>query len=157
MTPISPLSWPLFWKKASAGERFLRDVPFIGLNARTRRFLRRQLLNRPQTCSGLWAPPLRNLAAEIAALIRDENRWPNACFIPEDPCAILLWDSTTEMRCESILLALRERYGLDISVTRGIENLLFGELVSRLAEAKRNNDKSGESERGRSQSPDASL
>lgn len=136
MNPISPLSWPRFWSEASAGERFLRDLPFIGLNARTRRFLRRQLLNRPESCSGLWAPPLRDLAAEIATLIGDENRWPNARFIPEDPCAILLWDTTTQMRCESILLALTERYGLDTSVTRGIEDLLFGELVSRVAETR---------------------
>lgn len=134
---MSPLSWPEFWVKAGRLQRFLRDCPLCGIDARARRILSEQLISRPDSYRQLWPTEVHNLADEVSEVIQTENRWPNKKFIPADPCAILFWDPTLEMRIEGIMLTLSHRYGVSVDLFADLARLTFGELILLLSAARK--------------------
>ncbi len=94
MLCTKPLRWPdIFLKRTPLGS-FFADVPGIGLYARTYRHVCRQLRERSASVLKAWGddPVIHRCLSCVSPVVMKYFRWPNAIFMPDDPCAILFWD-----------------------------------------------------------------
>jgi hypothetical protein len=132
-----PLCWPDMFLKASLPKTFLRDIPVVGLHARTYRHICRQLRERSASDLKGWGddPVIYRCLCCVSPVVMKYFRWPNPLFIPDDPCAILLWDprildpgsgEDTTHTLEK-LLALPQYFLWD-----DFESLVYLELIRRI-------------------------
>ena len=110
-----PLTWPE--KSASRGpvRRFFEGFPWVTQVARTRRDLRRQLNRRsPSEVLEAWGedPDTIKCLAYVASVIDKWMEWGSILFIPSDPCEILFWDTTTELRAEGAMQEIEKGFSL---------------------------------------------
>ena len=129
---IQPLYWPDRWIRRSRWQDFLRDVPLVGLNAWTHRHICQQLRGRSEVALALWPhrPPHVSL---LSAMIQEYMLWPNAFFIPDDPCQILLWDTTLELRAVEAMLKMEDDFQIPRDVMEHIVDMTYGQLVDAVA------------------------
>ena len=90
---IAPLQWPEFYHRATKVQRFLADMPIVGMYFRIRKVFRRELKNRTYNALDSWEnnPGKLKCISIVSPLIKDYFHWPNCYFIPDDPCEILFW------------------------------------------------------------------
>lgn len=67
------------------------------------------------------------------------RNWPTDCFIPEDPCRLLLY-STDGLDTVELLLALEHHHGLDFGLEEESWNLLLGDLVDLILKKSKRRD-----------------
>jgi hypothetical protein len=110
--PTEALAWPDWFLSPGILGRFLIDLPFVGVAARLRRHVSRTLSNRPATCLDLF--------------------WPNQLYIPHDPCGLLFFDPSIEMRNVEANLVLQDTYSLPEGFLDGLPEWSYGELLDRI-------------------------
>ena len=132
-----PLRWPEDWISPGPVRRVFRSVPVIGLDAKTRRKLLRQIRRRSPRVLDAWGddPALLKLVAYVASVASKWLGWDSILFVPSDPWAILFWDTTTDMRTEGALLELERRLHLPRRyLFRLPDDLTFGEFIQKILE-----------------------
>ncbi len=143
MTETQRLSWPPGFADRSQVKRFFQDMPIIGINKRAHRHICAQLDSRCAACLRAWGddPEVLRLLLVVAPLVREYMRWPSAHFMPDDPCDILFFDPTMELRSAEAMMSIGDALNLNDSVSEGLfkgfETMSFGELLGRLAQALR--------------------
>lgn len=139
MTDISPLYWPRVCKEPTWIQRFLRGIPILGIDSVARRHICAQLALRDRSCLQLW-PDNSELITTISFVfskIQEWFRWPNDFYMPEDPCEILFWDSSLELRVEGALLELASRLHIPIDLLAEWMNGSLGDFVNRILDFRR--------------------
>lgn len=140
-----PLKWPRNLERQSHSEikRFFAEIPIIGINARLRRHVRKQILKREGSIdiSDYWSRShcRQKIAEEMSRLIADHCGWPSHKFIPEDPCEILLFYGADGLQPVSAILDIQQRFRLPNDIINNIYSFTLGELVEEIMK-----DKAGE-------------
>ena len=95
-----PLRWPDRLARPNAFSRLLWGVPFLGPDARAYSSFRKQVGSRSPSCLSEWRNDTRLLEIrdEIAKILVREMEWPSPFFLPEDPCSILFFDPTVDIK-----------------------------------------------------------
>jgi hypothetical protein len=81
----------------------------------------------------LWPEDLVITAKEIAGVVEEYFRWPNPYYIPDDPCEVLFWDPTMEMRFEEASLVLSDKFGFPEDRAEELREGTFGALIERVS------------------------
>jgi hypothetical protein len=129
---MEALSWPKHSQRPGPLAHFCQDFPLFGLNSKTRRALRRQQARRPKHLpSAVWGPDAdrARIALEVSELVRRHCSWPNASFIPEDPCEIVISDSCDGFQSLCALMELSKRSGISTEELQGAAGATFGSFV----------------------------
>jgi hypothetical protein len=132
--PTEALAWPDWFLSPGILGRFLIDLPFVGVAARLRRHVSRTLSNRPATCLDLWGrdPYRLSVRDTVSSLIQEYFFWPNQLYIPHDPCGLLFFDPSIEMRNVEANLVLQDTYSLPEGFLDGLPEWSYGELLDRI-------------------------
>jgi len=133
MSNLSPLMWPKNLENPSRFSLFFREIPILGLISKRRRAVARQLRQRDRLATlEAWGASagISEIASEVAELARRYCNWPNANFIPGDPCRIIFSDSTEGLESVSALLALGKRFGLPQDQLLCLREATLGKLVA---------------------------
>ena len=99
-----------------------------------RKHLCKQLKSRNEGVLDEWPHDTRELAIKMAGMIQEYLEWPNAFFVPRDPCDILLWDTTSELRIEELFMCFKDMsFDLDIDF---VLSLNLGQFIEELRRVK---------------------
>lgn len=125
-------------------------MPFIGIDKRAFRSIKQQLAQRSISELSNWGQESARLQVRdtLTSLLREYLRWPNDRFIPEDPCAILVFDPTTELRAVEARRVIEDKFRLPIGFLDELNNWSFGELVDQIAGFIHNDQRASADERG---------
>lgn len=118
MSAFSPLTWPPNFDRASRTERFLRDVPLVGLNSRVRKNIQSQMEARlGSDYAAVWQPFEVDLSVRdrVSEMICASFQWPNPFYSPADPCEILLWDCSGVMTNVRFLIELEACFNIELT------------------------------------------
>lgn len=130
---MRPLNFPKYWLEPTSIQRILRGLPLIGVDRRAYRSICAQLLSRSPSVWCLWPEDLVITAKEIAGVVEEYFRWPNPYYIPDDPCEVLFWDPTMEMRFEEASLVLSDKFGFPEDRAEELREGTFGALIERVS------------------------
>ncbi len=128
---ISPLRWPEWYLNASHTQRFLADVPLIGLYSRVYRYIYSELAQRSHQAVELWGEntPRNRCACIVSPIIQEYGEWPNCFFVPDDPCALLFWDTSMELRSAEALYRIHGILEMPADVTEYNDRTTYGEFI----------------------------
>jgi hypothetical protein len=134
MNIMEPLHWPDSWINASKGAHFLGDIPFFGLRARTLRNINQQLMRRSINVFELWGDNIDTYKCLccVSPIVKEYFFWRNTLFIPDDPCEILFWDPSTELRFGTALSMLGDLFSFPKTFWDDLGELKYGELINRI-------------------------
>ena len=123
-----PLRWPDHLKNASSLARLLFGIPLLGRDMRAYRRFREQVRQRPATCCLEWDadPAVCKVRDQICHVLVEDMDWPLPNFVPDDPCAILFFDPTIDIKAGTAMDKVRKICGCDDGVILG---MTIGKLV----------------------------
>jgi len=81
----------------------------------------------------LFATTLMEDAPRFFNLHRFRYYLPNPYYIPDDPCEVLFWDPTMEMRFEEASLVLSDKFGFPENRAEELREGTFGALIERVS------------------------
>lgn len=130
-----PLNWPDIWINQSLWGELSVGLPLVGLDKRVLRILHRQLSIRPSEALALWKndPALMECRDRVSSLLQEYFYWPNNHFIPDDPCEILFWDPSSELRLAEAITVLTDAYPDKEDLLVGLQKMKYGQFVEALA------------------------
>lgn len=133
---VDPLVWPRSMRSPTDLQKLLMGFPFFGPDRRVYRDFRRQVAARPETCRDLWKrdEATRQARDRLFAILRDEMGWKATRFVPEDPCDIVFFDPSMDLKDVCAFLRIDERFGRTPDASR-LMRMNAGELVDELAAA----------------------
>lgn len=122
----------------SAWQRFAIGTPFIGPEVRLIREIREQLEQRTVDCTTVWDERFTAreaaIARKVSEIIRKQNSWPNAYYIPEDSVVLLLVSPSPEDAIAEIEATYSFKWHtLPSPLAFAEESANLGELVSVIA------------------------
>jgi hypothetical protein len=128
--PVDALRWPRSMSSPTDLQKVLMGFPFFGPDRRAYREFRRQVAARPETCLDLWKQDeaTRQARDRLFKLLREEMDWEVPRFVPEDPCQILFFDPSMNLRSGCAMLRIEELLGREIDMDRLIK-MTLGDLV----------------------------
>lgn len=128
---IAPLQWPEKWTQQTNVQKALKGLPFLGLDRQVKRELNRELEARPEECLSLWGtiPDIIRIRDIVSPVLQEYFFWPNLRFIPGDPCQILFWDQTNQMRDAEALAVLSDRLNTAVNAFDNLQFQTYQELI----------------------------
>jgi hypothetical protein len=84
------------------------------------------------------------MASVVGSIIQEHLGWPNAHFMPDDPCALLLASSASGLQDVCAILAICNRYGITPEELGSVNELQFEGLINRIRELSQKAEGSGE-------------
>ena len=135
---VDALAWPPSMRSPTDLQKVLMGFPFFGPDHRAYREFRRQVAARPDTCLSLWKQEADVLQARdrLFNILLDEMEWGIARFVPTDPCDILLFDPSLDLKSVSAINRIEELLGREIEVDLLIK-MTLGDLVDDVVTAGR--------------------
>lgn len=130
---VEPLKWPEYWVHPTRVQRLLIGVPIIGIDKRARTDIRKQLSTRSAQVFQAWPSPVSPVYQQLSDVLMRELDWPNPFFIPADPCEILFWDPSFEMRCETVMHWIETQFG-SAAFPDNYLQLSYGNLVQHITQ-----------------------
>ena len=137
---IKPLSWRKDLEKPTGMSRFFQDMPLFGAVRRRRRAVHRQIATRNAAeCASLWddKPEEKAIAIKVAEIAQAYLGWPNANFIPTDPCEIIFSPAWDGLEVVCVLMEIGDQFHLDGEDLLQAINSTFGHLVEYIGDSVR--------------------
>jgi len=134
---IEPLVLPDRYRSPNRMQRFLRDVPILGLWAQMRRHLCSVLRKRTKEALSEWSSSVdvHRCLCIVSPLVQEYFRWPNSYFVPNDPCEYLLWDiSWTGLLDSEFMAVLTTKLSLPDDFFDGCDSMTYGQLIHKIVE-----------------------
>jgi hypothetical protein len=132
-----PLRWPECRYRPSLWQRFQRFWT-LGSDYPTWNALRKQQAKRTRDCLDAWPQDkaIVQVRDKLSSIIAECLGWPNPYFLPTDPCEILMWDTTPDLRIEEATILIEREFPLrEEELWDRIAAITFGEFVQRLTAA----------------------
>lgn len=131
---IAPLQWPAWYLNANQSQRFLADIPFVGLYARVRRYVRREIANRSYRTMELWGTDIRRnrCVCIVSSIVMECLNWPNSFFVPDDLCELLFWDRSPELLSVEALCRIEKMLELPANIATPAAKLTYGDFIDRI-------------------------
>lgn len=128
---IPPLRWPEWYLNASQTQRFLADVPFVGLYARVRRYVWKELAKRSYRSIEQWGGSIRRhrCVCVVSPIVMEHLRWPNSFFVPNDLCELLFWDPGPDLLSVEALCCIEKSLELPAGVAELRDGMTYGEFI----------------------------
>lgn len=140
MTTNSNMSMkPLFWNSEEGRiPSFFKDFPYFGEISRRRRAIASQLHNREWGCDvSFWKDANeKHIAVDLGEIIRRHCGWPNSCFLPDDPCDLLLTGSVDGLQGTCALLEISKKYHINDDDIEMLASSSFGDIVKYVSQHK---------------------
>lgn len=131
---ITPLRWPAWYLDASQTQRFLADIPFLGLYARVRRQIRGEIAKRSYRTIELWGTDIRRnrCVCIVSPIVMDCLNWPNSFFVPDDLCELLFWDRSPELLSVEAIYRIEKTLDLPADIARLGAEATYGDFIDRI-------------------------
>ena len=140
-----PLKWNIDWENMTFKERFLLGAPFIATEDKAYKDIAAQLKERDDSYLSEWdkySPDIKKLAIDLLNRIKNENIWPSAIFLPDDPADIPLgvhFDFTDKLDFYPIAYSIVEKdlkIKMDTDFWNGLHKMTFGQAIEKLYKKK---------------------
>ena len=134
MKKTEPLEWPNELRNTTGVRKVFTGLPIIGPDKAAKAKLDRQLSDREPLPVEVWSDERKHaIFKTIAQIIQEHCRWPNSNFVPEDPCEILFWNPSGDLRDVEAVLQILDHFRLPETLVDELRNMTLGDLVDRVA------------------------
>ena len=135
--PCDPLRWPPYFNPEPGTIACLEALPLIGSAWRTKRFLIAQVSARPWSCLNLWGsdPSVLRTLYVASCCVYTNYAWPSTCFIPDDPCDIIMWDPGPNLTFVVWWREIVAKFGLANDSYWDVSGRSYGEFIQWLSKA----------------------
>jgi len=125
-----PLQWPEGLRQPKKIVRVFYGMPLIGPDIRAYRRFRRQVAHRSPECLREWDDQNVGQACRNAIfdVLVEDMEWPKPLFLPSDPCSILFYDPTIDVKLGVALSKVESMVGRTINSAE-LGQMLLGDLV----------------------------
>jgi len=65
----------------------------------------------------------------VIEIVLEYFSWPTGLFIPQDPCDIVFWDISMELRCSEALMVISDRFKINDIEEIPIREKTFEEFI----------------------------
>ena len=121
-------------------QRFLIGTPGLGPYRHLRGDIKEQLRGRNTDALSEWLASNDVLQCVLAinGIVKEEMEWPNAHFVPEDPCKLIFFDGQGLGRRIACFLRLQHEYRVSNpkEIFSDCAEIKYGEFVSRFCKYK---------------------
>jgi hypothetical protein len=131
---VEPLKWPAALQHPTGLQRALMGFPFLGIDLRAYKGFRRQVAARPDEYLQAWSRDDSTARAREAVvdILETEMAWGCRKFIPSDPCDILLFDPSLDMKSATAFMQIEDLLGRAIE-EEAFKRMTLGQLVNLVA------------------------
>jgi len=131
---IPPLAWPTKADDLGQLTRLFRDLPMVGADSRAHRAIAKQLRARHIQCLDNWGAQVAiyQVLCVVSPVVKEYGEWPNTLFLPDDPCDILFWDPSMELKTVEAMNVLERDLSIPADIFDDLIQIKYGELISRI-------------------------